>query len=481
MRVLLVRPVSPNDRFGLGPFFRVEPLGLEYVAAALRAHGHHVDLVDLRFGPSLKSALQRARPAVVGIACIHTVDTDSTLAVAAAVKAHDPRIFVLLGGHAAAVHPTPLFRASVDAIALGDGEHSVPLLVDALAAGERPSSLEGFVSRDPAGNFCSTPEAARVSLDEVPLPARDLVAPYQHHYLCVHKSPLWALETARGCPFRCSFCSVWKHSARTYRLRNIDAVCNDFARVGANLFVVDDLFFYPRARSLELARELRRRGVRKEWILVQSRLDTVARSADVLEAWRPLSRDFDIFFGFEAATPARLEELDKDLDLVRVEEGVALARSLRFGVTGNFVIDPDWGQEDFEAMWAMVDRLDLRRAGYTVLTPLPGTPLYDRLEARLLERDWAKFDMHHVLYEPRLGRHRFFELFVASWRRNVLSPRHARAHWWKWLRQLRPVQAWTLLKVLWQTQRLLDVDAYLDDAFPLQVPASITSKRGDEA
>ena len=62
MRVLLIRPDSGNERFGVGPFFRVEPLGLEYVAAALVSHGHEPVIADMRFGTGLSSWVRRARP-----------------------------------------------------------------------------------------------------------------------------------------------------------------------------------------------------------------------------------------------------------------------------------------------------------------------------------------------------------------------------------------------------------------------------------
>src|SRR3954447_21962317 len=62
MRVLLLPPVPRNERFGLGPFFRMEPLGIEYIAAALEARGDHVRLADLRFSGSLTSEIRQARP-----------------------------------------------------------------------------------------------------------------------------------------------------------------------------------------------------------------------------------------------------------------------------------------------------------------------------------------------------------------------------------------------------------------------------------
>ena len=57
-------------------------------------------------------------------------------------------------------------------------------------------------------------------------------------------------------------------------------------------------------------------------------------------------------------------------------EAARIARSMHYGVTGNFVIDPDWEEKDFETLWDFVTRNDFNRAGYTILTPLPGTEFY---------------------------------------------------------------------------------------------------------
>ena len=87
MRVLLLRPDPGNERFGLGPFFRVEPLGLEYIGAALRARGHEPRIADLRFRPGLDTWIRRTRPQLVGISCLHSLEYDQVRATARAVQA----------------------------------------------------------------------------------------------------------------------------------------------------------------------------------------------------------------------------------------------------------------------------------------------------------------------------------------------------------------------------------------------------------
>src|SRR5205809_6798215 len=145
MHVLLLRPVPGNDRFGLGPFFRIEPLGLEYIAAALEARGHRTTTVDLRYGRSLEHYMRTARPAVVGVACMHALETDEVLALTARIRRASPDAFILVGGHSAAAYPTPFFANTVDAICVDDGEMVVPALVDALADGRPAKDVPGLI------------------------------------------------------------------------------------------------------------------------------------------------------------------------------------------------------------------------------------------------------------------------------------------------------------------------------------------------
>jgi hypothetical protein len=141
--------------------------------------------------------------------------------------------------------------------------------------------------------------------------------------------------------------------------------------------------------------------VRKDWVLVQSRVDVVARHPELLEAWRPIAREFDIFFGLEAVTDNGLASLNKDSTVERTVAGIAIAREYGYGVTGNFVIDPDWMEADFERLWAFVEKHRLTGAGFTILTPLPGTAYFDTIRDRIRALTWSQFDMHHLLWELR--------------------------------------------------------------------------------
>jgi len=463
--VLLIRPPSGNDRFGLGPFFQVEPLGLEYIAAAVRQVGGRPAILDARFERGARHVPGRPGVGLVGISCMHAVEYDSTLVLAGVARRTHPGAFIVVGGHAAAAYPGPLETPNIDAICLEDGEIAIPLLLEALRAGRPPAQVPGLRVRTPAGFVTTASGGDHADLDATPRPARDLVRRYRGGYHCLLFRSVWLVETARGCPFRCSFCSVWSLYGRSFRERSLGAVVDDMAEAGEHVFVVDDLFWNHPERSMELAAALRRRGIRKRWMLVQSRTDLVARHPELLAAWRPLARDFDIFFGLEAPSDAGLDRLMKDTTIKATVEATSLARSFGYGVTGNFVIDPGWGEDDFRTLWAFVSEHRLERAGYTILTPLPGTPLFR--DHGVLRRDlpWSHYDMHHLLWEPRLGARRFFELYAETWRRSILNLQ-GRKRWHDWARQVRPWQVPYLTRVLLRTQRMMRPEAYLSEHGP---------------
>ncbi len=150
----------------------------------------------------------------------------------------------------------------------------------------------------------------------------------------------------------------------------------------------------------------------------------------------------------------------KDTTVDRTVDAVRLARELGYGVTGNFVIDPDWGESDFERLWGFVERHDLGRAGFTILTPLPGTAFFEEMRPRLRAVKWSQYDMHHVLWEPRLGATRFFELYCETWRRSILNLQRREV-----VAGLgaagAPADVPFLTRMLIRTQRMMRPDAYL--------------------
>ena len=179
-------------------------------------------IVDLRFGHSVRAWARRTRPrrGRAFPACTRSSTTGSSRRRGRSA-ASSPDAFILVGGHAAAAFPGPLEAPEIDAVVRRRRRRG------RAGRGRRAGRAAGRLPRCPALRLR---DAGRLGLDaaargadrarRVPLPARDLVERDRNRYHCLLFKPVWLVETARGCPFRCSFCSVWQLYGRSFRERS---------------------------------------------------------------------------------------------------------------------------------------------------------------------------------------------------------------------------------------------------------------------
>ena len=156
-------------------FLRLEPIGLELVAAAARQAGHAVRLLDLQVEDQRAyfRTLERWRPDIVAFGCNYLANVPEIVDLAKATKARFPGIFIGVGGHSASFIANALIEhgaGAIDCVLKGEGEASMPLLLAAIEAGRDPVTVPGAVTADGEG-----PSPAFVhSLDEI-MPARDVL------------------------------------------------------------------------------------------------------------------------------------------------------------------------------------------------------------------------------------------------------------------------------------------------------------------
>lgn len=262
---------------GLEMLTFVEPLGLICVAGGLEEAGHACSIHDLRIDGEERgfADCRRFDPEVVGLQCNFTTERRRALRLAQRVRREFPRAFVVLGGHDASRDPESFHDAAFDAIAVGDGEEIMPALVAALERGTGLESVPGLVLNRGGAQISTGHAPARRELDELPLPARHLIRRYAPHYYINFRKPLALMETARGCPFKCSFCSVWKFHESSFREKSPARVVEELRQIEApNVFITDDIFWMNVKRGEEMARAIQAAGIRK-YFTVQTRTDII--------------------------------------------------------------------------------------------------------------------------------------------------------------------------------------------------------------
>lgn len=393
-RIALVNPPDPTSADGSR---LTVPLGLGYLASEARARGHHVDVHDLSVDvdPSpadLAAAGLLGGYDVVGLTT-YTETFLATIAIVDAVLAASPRTRIVLGGYHASIMWREVLRdfPQVDAVVRNEGELPFGALVDAWADGvDRPAVPGVAFGADDAG---VDPDAL-LDQDALRHPVVDVLASSPYLRFTQPRTGrsvrTVAAVSSRGCPKRCSFCSIVVMSPR-WRARSVASLMAELREryedepFGHVVFQDANLFVRSR-RTVELAEAIHALDPSITWSGTAT-ADHVVRHADVLPRLAALGCAF-LEIGIEAGNDGSLQRFNKWTTVDMNERALALLAAQRIAVGLDFIMfEPEMTLAELEANWRFLQRTDLvgtfpADCVYADLRLYPGTPARDRYEAR---------------------------------------------------------------------------------------------------
>jgi hopanoid C-3 methylase HpnR len=401
-------------------FLRLEPLGVELVAAAVRRAGHQVRLLDLQTASHREffATLDELRPDAVLFGMNYLANLPEVVDLCKAIKRRLPRTLTCVGGHSASFTAAELLEhgaGDIDCVIRGEGEEAAPRVI----AGWRddPTSLhriEGVVTLAGEG---PPPDQIR-SLDDL-RPARDLLANRKKYFIGV-LDPAASIEFSRGCPWDCAFCSAWTFYGRSYRKIAPEICAADLASIREpGVFIVDDVAFIQAEHGHAIADAVERRRIRKRYYL-ETRGDVLLRNRELFARWKRLGLEY-MFLGLEAIDEQGLKAFRKRIPLGKNFEALECARSLGITVAVNIIADPDWDEARFATIreWALsVPEI----VNISVNTPYPGTETFLAQARALTTRDYRLFDIQHAVLPTKLPLDRFYAELVTTQR--VLNRKH---------------------------------------------------------
>jgi anaerobic magnesium-protoporphyrin IX monomethyl ester cyclase len=380
------------------------PLGTLYAAACLRERGRDVALFDAMIADSVsewRAALGRERPRVAVIyedsfnylskMCLSRMREAALEMIDAATALGCP---IVVSGSDATDHPALYLSRGAAAVVIGEGELTLVDLVDALMAGTALDAVPGAATLDAAGAVRRG--AARPfirSLDELPLPAWDLVdvARYRALWRSRHGYHSMNLATTRGCPYHCNWCAKPIYGQR-YGVRAPRAVVAEMAwlkRVYApdHLWIVDDVFGLKPGWVEEFAARVLEADARIPFrCLMRADQVTPAVAAALASAGCRM-----VWMGAESGSQRVLDAMEKGQRIADIrtargwlrEAGIGVGFFLQFGYPGE-------GWADIEATLALVREQSPDDIGVSVSYPLPGTRFYDRVREELGQKqNWV--------------------------------------------------------------------------------------------
>ena len=403
MRILLTLPPDIHDL----EIYRITgmnapPLGLAWIAAVLEEEGHKVKILDT---PTLRlntkefiTKVKEWKPDVIGIS-LQTPTAPRGYRAIAILKELLPDVPIVVGG----VHPTFMYEEALnhgaDVVVRYEGEYTMLELVNVIERyglnEERLKNIEGIAFRARDGKVIVTkPRPLIRDLDELPPPARHLL-PMDKYTLFNKPIKIAHIMASRGCPYGCSFCITSYFWGRRIRFRSAKKVVDEIEDVvnkyGAKTVVfTDDELTVNRKFIYDLIRELKERGLDITFAC-GSRVDHVNKEL--------LKFLYDngctaIYFGVESASQNTLDKIGKR---IRIEQAIKVFRwvkELKGFASGSFILGFPWETlNDMKETVSFALKLDPDYAQFTVLTPYPGTPMYDfALKHNLIvDRNWEHY------------------------------------------------------------------------------------------
>lgn len=196
-----------------------------------------------------------------------------------------------------------------------------------------------------------------------------------------------------------------------YIVKSPERVLEDLATVSErNVRFADGNTFGDPRRAARMAAALGEAKLGKRY-MVDARADTAVRHPALFEAWRDAGLRL-VAVGFEAATERGLAGFGKDSSLRDNVEALAVLRGAGLEVVGQFIVDPDFDERDFDELAAFVLRHGVHYPSFSIATPFPGTTLRDERAGSIVTRDVRHYDCMHSVMVPRLGWDRFYRRYI---------------------------------------------------------------------
>jgi hopanoid C-3 methylase len=438
MKILLINPprspenkileFAPEDakqfihRKLIGP-----PLGLLTIAAAVK--DFDVTVIDLKGeydlhpdAPELNylvwSYLDKYNPDIVGVTFIAS-EFDYGIEIFRTSKKYNPGILTVAGGLHVTICTGDFTDPSVDILCPGQ---SAGVFRDVVIAREKGTPYEKI-----GGIILNTRNGLKRSLTPAPkwdAASENFIMPDRSHlkpWLSTYKAggdtiPATYIFTSLGCPYECSFCSIWPQHDKKYYVRKIKSIIDELKQLDDyNVVRFADANTIVDAGFINtLFDRIKQEGIKKTFVM-DIRFDTAVRHPELIEKLAEGGLKV-VICGFESFREEELKNYNKKSSAKYIEEAIEIFHRNHIMLRGNYIVPNDYSEDDFRALAEYAGSHKVVYAGYTILTPMPGTVLHKEIRDQIIDFDLSKYNFFNSVLKTTLPLEKFYENVGNLWK-----------------------------------------------------------------
>jgi anaerobic magnesium-protoporphyrin IX monomethyl ester cyclase len=385
------------------------PLSLVYVAGAAMEAGYETEIYDAmtkKVGfEEIRKKIEESKPDFVGTSAFTGASPDA-IEVLETAKSVNPDIVTIIGG----IHPTFMYEEmfsitdSIDFIVRGEGELTLPELLDAVSNNEPVSGIKGIVYKEDGKVVATEKRPFLESFDAQPM-GWDLLDWDDYTYYILPGSRLASVCTSRGCEQECTFCSQQKYWNKTWRGRTPDDVVGEMEHLnkkyGVDVVLFTDDYPSPDRERWERILDLLIEKDMGMKILMETRAEDIVRDEDILHKYKKAGI-IHIYVGTEATEQANLDYIKKDLSLDESKKALRLLRENGIVTETSMILGyPDDTEESIARTLELAIEFNPDFAHFLAIAPWPYADIYNDLKEYIAVTDYRKYNLIDPIIKPK--------------------------------------------------------------------------------
>ncbi|ADU61720.1 MAG: B12-binding domain-containing radical SAM protein [Pseudodesulfovibrio sp.] len=381
---------------------QMPPLNDLYVATHAREHGIESVFIDAQFEMGRYENLLRTELGGFGAVVIlsSTQSFQADIALLTDLKRRAPQLrTILFGSHPTFMPQYCLSSPAVDFIVIREPEDTIRELLQTIDSSGDLGEVAGIGYRDKSGSVQLTPPRPFIDMDELPIPDRRLLpARVDYFNPVVKRMPYTTIQTSRGCPGKCIFCTAPEFYGKRIRCRSTDNVLKELHEIKSlgyrEVFFRDETFTAYKKRNIEICARMVKDSLDLSWI-ANGRVDLV--DSEALAAMKKAGCHM-IKFGVETGSDEILRRYKKGTTAEQARQAFRYAKEVGLDTHAHLVVG---GPGESEATLAhtieFVKELDPTTASFGILTPYAGTELFEEVAAKHSEiKDGSASNMSNL-------------------------------------------------------------------------------------